>query len=61
VGGRSPRHFAIDPTGLFILAGHQDSGTVGIMKLDPATGVPTLVGTPVKIDKAVCLLPVPAR
>jgi 6-phosphogluconolactonase len=61
VGGKNPRHFTIDPTGRFILAGHQDSGTVGILKLDAATGMPSLVGTPVKVDKAVCLLPVPGR
>jgi 6-phosphogluconolactonase len=61
VGGKNPRHFTIDPTGRFILAGHQDSGTVGILKLDAATGMPSLVGSTLKIDKAVCLLPVTQR
>jgi 6-phosphogluconolactonase len=57
VGGKTPRHFAFDPTGGWILAGHQDSGTIAVLRRDPKTGVPALVGTPVKVDKPVCLLP----
>jgi 6-phosphogluconolactonase len=59
IGGKYPRHFTIDPTGRFILAGHQNSGTIAVLRLDPATGMPTLAGAPLKVDKAVCLLPVP--
>src|SRR5512143_1482829 len=61
VGGKNPRHFTIDPTGLFILAGHQASGTIGVLRRDAATGTASLVGTPVKVDKPVCLLFVPQR
>jgi 6-phosphogluconolactonase len=61
VGGKTPRHFTIDPTGRFILAGHQGSGTIAVLCLDPATGRPALVGSPVRVDKPVCLLPVPKR
>jgi 6-phosphogluconolactonase len=61
IGGKYPRHFTIDPTARFILAGHQNSGTIGVLRLDPATGMPSLVGSPVKVDKPVCLLPVPKR
>jgi len=61
VGGKNPRHFAIDPTARFILVGHQGSGTVGVLKRDATTGLLSLVGTPLKIDKAVCLLPVSTR
>jgi 6-phosphogluconolactonase len=61
IGGKYPRHFTIDPTARFILAGHQNSGTIGVLRLDPATGMPSLVGSPVKVDKPVCLLPVPQR
>lgn len=59
VGGKNPRHFTIDPTARYILVSHQGSGTVGVLKLDPATGMPSLFGAPLKIDKAVCLLPAP--
>jgi 6-phosphogluconolactonase len=61
VGGKNPRHFTIDPTGRYILAGHQASGTIAVLRLDPATGMPSLVGSPVKVDKPVCLLPVAKR
>ena len=61
VGGKTPRHFTIDPTGRYILVGHQGSGTIAVLRLDPSTGMPTPVGAPVKVDKPVCLLPVPKR
>jgi 6-phosphogluconolactonase len=61
IGGKYPRHFTIDPTGRFILAGHQNSGTIAVLQIDPATGLPALTGSTVKLDKPVCLLPVPAR
>jgi 6-phosphogluconolactonase len=61
VGGKTPRHFTIDPTGRFILAGHQGSGTIAVLRLDPETRMPALVGSPVKVDKPVCLLPAPQR
>ena len=60
VGGKTPRHFTIDPTGRFVLAAHQGSGTIAVLRLDAATGMPALVGSPVKVDKPVCLLPAPA-
>jgi 6-phosphogluconolactonase len=61
VGGKNPRHFTIDPTGRYVLVGHQASGTIGVLRIDPATGMPSLAVTLVKVDKPVCLLPVPGR
>jgi len=61
VGGKYPRHFTIDPTGRFVLAGHQNSGTISVLRLDPATGMPALTAEAVKLDKPVCLLPVAGR
>jgi 6-phosphogluconolactonase len=55
-GGRTPRHFAIAPGGRFILAGHQGSGTIAVLRLDAASGLPALVGSPLAVDKPVCLL-----
>jgi 6-phosphogluconolactonase len=60
-GGSYPRHFTIDPTGRWVLAAHQNSGTIAVLKIDPATGVPALTGAAAKVDKPVCLLPVPGR
>ncbi len=43
-GGRTPRHFKIDPSGKWLLCGHQDSNTISVLPLDPETG---LLGEPV--------------
>jgi len=48
-GGKTPRHFSIDPTGRFLFVGNLDSGTVVIMKLDATTGVPAPIGSPVSV------------
>ena len=37
-GGRTPRSFAIDPTGRLVIAGNLDSSTVGLMAVDGETG-----------------------
>ena len=57
-GGRTPRHFTIDPTGRWLLAANQDSDSVTVFGLDPASGLPAPVGEPVPVPRPVCLLPV---
>lgn len=42
-GGRTPRSFAIDPTGRVVIAGNLDSSSVGVMEVDSETGE---LGTP---------------
>ncbi len=37
-GGRTPRHFKISPCGKWLLCGHQDSNTIGILPRDPGSG-----------------------
>ncbi|MDR3284872.1 MAG: lactonase family protein [Treponema sp.] len=37
-GGKSPRDFAIDPSGAFLLACHQDSDTLTVFHIDQKTG-----------------------
>ena len=37
-GGRTPRSFAIDPTGRFVIAGNVDSSSVAVLAVDAATG-----------------------
>jgi 6-phosphogluconolactonase (cycloisomerase 2 family) len=39
-GGDWPRHLAVDPTGSFLYAANQRSGTVTWLPIDPETGVP---------------------
>ncbi len=55
-GGQTPRHFAIDPSGKWLLCGHQNSNTLSILSLNPETG---LLGEPkstVEIPNPVCIL-----
>jgi 6-phosphogluconolactonase len=36
--GETPRNFGLDPTGTFLLAANQDSGTVAVFRIDPSRG-----------------------
>jgi len=36
--GKTPRSFAIDPTGTLLLAGNQESGTIAVFRIDAHTG-----------------------
>ncbi len=42
-GGKTPRHFKIDPSGKWLLCGHQESNSISILSLDAETG---LLGEP---------------
>ncbi len=37
-GGRTPRHFGLDPTGTIVALGNQNSDTIVLARLDPQTG-----------------------
>jgi len=55
-GGKTPRHFIIDPSGKWLLCSHQDSDTISVLSLDPGTG---LLGEPrntVSAPKPICIL-----
>jgi 6-phosphogluconolactonase (cycloisomerase 2 family) len=39
--GKTPRHFAIDPTGAFLIAANQDSDSLVVFRIDPDTGLLT--------------------
>ena len=53
--GKTPRNFALDPTGNFLLAANQDSNDVVIFKRDKTTGLLTATGKKIQVDKPVCL------
>ena len=38
-GGRTPRNFALDPSGALLLAANQNSDTIVTFRVDPATGL----------------------
>jgi 6-phosphogluconolactonase len=55
-GGRTPRHFKIDPSGKWLVCAHQDDNTISVLSLDPATG---MLGNPentVSAPKPICIL-----
>jgi 6-phosphogluconolactonase len=55
--GKTPRNFAIDPSGHWLLAGNQDSDTVAVFAIDQASGTLSEVSS-VKVPAPVCIKPV---
>ena len=53
--GRTPRNFALDPTGTLLLAANQDSDTVVTFRIDPDTGELTPTGEVAHVPRPVCL------
>jgi 6-phosphogluconolactonase len=43
-GGRTPRGFTMDATGRWLIVAHQDSHTIAVFVIDPATGIPAATG-----------------
>lgn len=53
--GKTPRNFAIDPSGNFLLAGNQNSDEIVIFKRDHKTGLLKDTGKKIAIGAPVCL------
>lgn len=51
----TPRNFAIDPTGNFLLAANQNGNDIVIFKRDKKTGLLSPTGKTIQVDKPVCL------
>jgi 6-phosphogluconolactonase len=54
-GGKTPRHFAIDPIGNYLLAENQGSNTIVVFHIDAATGSLTPTGHTVEVPSPVCI------
>ncbi len=54
-GGDTPRGLCM--VGNLLFVANQGSGTIAAFQLDPQTGTPMMVGTPLFIDTPTCLLP----
>jgi 6-phosphogluconolactonase len=52
-GGKEPRHFAIDPSGKYLLAENQFSNNIVVFKIDPTTGGLTPTGQVVEVPSPV--------
>ena len=55
-GGKTPRHFKIDPSGKWLLCAHQDSNTISVLPLDPVTGKLGAPADTVASPSSICLL-----
>jgi 6-phosphogluconolactonase len=53
-GGETPRSFAIDPTGAFLIAMMQRTGTIIPLRIDLSTGKLTPNGGPMRLPAPVC-------
>lgn len=54
--GKGPRNFAIDPTGKYLLVGHQYTNEIVIFKIDKTTGKLTDTGKRIELCSPVCLV-----
>lgn len=54
-GGDVPRSLCM--VGNLLFVANQSSGTIAAFQLNPQTGIPIMVGTPLLIDTPTCLLP----
>lgn len=54
-GIKTPRGFAIDPTGNYLLVGNQGGNDIIIFKRDQKTGLLTFTNHRIQVDKPVCL------
>jgi 6-phosphogluconolactonase len=59
-GGKTPRNFALDPTGGWLLAANQDSDDIVVFRVDASTGHLTRAGAEVHVPSPVCVRFVPA-
>jgi 6-phosphogluconolactonase len=53
--GKAPRSFKIDPTGAYLFAANQDTGSIVQFRIDPKTGRLTATGKKVELFKPVCI------
>jgi 6-phosphogluconolactonase len=54
-GGVNPRNFTLDPSGRWLIAAHQDSGSLVVFRVDPKTGALTPAGQTASVSKPVCV------
>jgi 6-phosphogluconolactonase len=53
--GAVPRHFSLDPVGSTLVAANQDSNTLAVFRVDPATGRLAATGPLVEVPSPVCV------
>jgi len=59
--GKTPRNFAIDPTGKFLLVANQESNNIIIFRIDSTTGALSPTGEITEVPAPVCITFVAAK
>jgi 6-phosphogluconolactonase len=54
-GGTTPRHFAMDPTGQWLLLANQGSDTVDLLRIDSTSGLLTPTDRSLAVASPVCI------
>jgi len=54
-GGKTPRNFAIDPTGRYLIVANEDSNNVVTFSIDPTSGKLHPTGNVVTLPSPVCI------
>jgi 6-phosphogluconolactonase len=54
-GGKTPRNFAIDPTGQYLLAANQNTDNIVVFTIDPKNGKLTPTGHVIHVPTPVCI------
>jgi 6-phosphogluconolactonase len=54
-GGKTPRHFEIEPSGAFLLVANQNSGTINVFRVDAKTGRLQPTGSKAVADMPMCV------
>ncbi len=55
-GGKTPRHFTMDPTGRWVIVANQDSRNIVVFERDHVSGKLTDTGRSTVLDAPVCIL-----
>ncbi|HEV8607466.1 MAG TPA: beta-propeller fold lactonase family protein, partial [Tepidisphaeraceae bacterium] len=58
-GGKTPRHFSLDPTGNFLLIGNQGTNQMPLCRIDQSTGRLKPSGPLIDVPSPVCMIFVP--
>ena len=59
--GKTPRHFALDPTGKWLLAENQDSDKIVVFRIDSSTGKLAESGKSIEVGSPVCIKMLPVK
>jgi 6-phosphogluconolactonase len=55
VEGQIPRNICLDPTGQWLIAAHQNSGTAALFQVDAESGKLSFTGTKVEVPGSICV------